>query len=430
MLALCLFGSMMVLFAISVPIAFSIGLAAAGTLWAMMPHVSLEVVVQRMFHGLNSFVLLAVPLFLLLGDLMEATKITDRLVEFARALVGWLRGGLGHVAIITNMIMAGISGSGTADAAATGVVLIPMMTKAGYSTPFSAALIGAAATIGPIIPPSIIMVVYASIANVSVGRLFLGGMIPGILMGVSLMAFTALRAHRSQLQVGEPLRARQLLHATSRAALVLVTPLIVIVGIIGGIFTATESAGVACVYALVLGLAVYRTVTLRKLPAIFAKTMMNSGKVMFVMATASVFSWILARGNVPAQIAQLPGLGEGAKSWMVLCVMNLLLLVLGCLMDSVAILLVFTPMIMPIAQQAGIDPVHLGVMMAVNLSIGLVTPPFGSAMFVLCGISGCRIPDFSRNAWPFILALVLVLALITYVPAVTLFLPNLIMGGS
>jgi tripartite ATP-independent transporter DctM subunit len=427
MLSVVLFGSMLVLFILNFPIAFGIGLAAATALLTM-PNVSLEVVVQRMFHGLNSFVILSAPLFLLLGELMEAAKITDRLIEFAQALVGRLRGGLGHVAIVTNMIMAGISGSGTADAAATGAVLVPTMVKSGYAVPFSAALIGAAATIGPIIPPSIIMVVYASIANVSVGRMFLGGVVPGILMGFFLMAMTAAMARRLNLPAGSRTSLGHVARATRQASLVIITPLIVIVGIVGGVFTATESAGVACVYALILGLGIYRTVSLKDLPGIFNRAVLTTGKVMFVVATASIFSWILARGQVPAQIARLPFFNENAKPWLILFALNILLMILGCLMESIAILIILTPMIMPIAAQAGIDPVHLGVVMSLNLSIGLITPPFGTIMFVLCGVSRCSIPEFSLAAWKFIVALIIVLALTTYIPPLVLFLPNLLMG--
>jgi C4-dicarboxylate transporter DctM subunit len=428
MLSAVLFGTMLVLFLLNVPIPFGLGVAASSALLTM-PHVSLEVVVQRMFYGLNSFIILCAPLFLLLGELMEAAKITDRLVEFAQALVGRFRGGVGHVAIVTNMIMAGISGSGTADAAATGVVCVPAMVKSGFSVPFSAALVGAAATIGPIIPPSIIMVIYASIANVSIGRMFLGGVVPGVLMGLFLMAATAVMARRLNIPRGEPASLSQMARATSRASLVLLTPLIVIVGIVGGVFTATESAGIACVYALVLGLGIFRTVAFTDLPGIFSRAVLTTGKVMFVVATASVFSWILARGGVPAQLARLPMFGETAPPWVILVAVNILLLILGCLMESIAILLVVTPMILPIASRAGIDLVHLGVVMSLNLSIGLITPPFGTVMFVLCGISRCSIVAFAREAWAFIAVLILVLLLATYIPALVLFLPNLLMGA-
>jgi C4-dicarboxylate transporter DctM subunit len=220
----------------------------------------------------------------------------------------------------------------------------------------------------------------------------------------------------------------EIVGATRKASLVLVAPFIVIAGIVGGLFTATESAGIACVYALVLGLGIYRTLGLRDLPPIFIRTMVTTGQVMFVLATASVFSWILARGGVPDQFARLPMFSDPTRPWLILIALNVLLLILGCLMDSLAILLIITPMILPIALRAGIDPVHLGVVMAVNLSIGLITPPFGSAMFVLMGISRCSMAEFTDEAWPYIAVLVGALLLMTYVPGLVLFLPNLLMG--
>ena len=427
MLTGVLFGSMLLLFALSVPIAFGVGLAGASAL-LLMPRVSFELIVQRMFHGLDSFLILSVPLFLLFGELMESARITERLVSFTVTLMGRLRGGLGHVTVATECVLSGVTGSGAGDAAALGSVLVPAMVSAGYRTPYAAALVGAASVLGPIIPPSIIMLVYASIANVSVGRMFLGGFGPGLVAAALLMVLTSVMARRRGMPAGRQASLGEVLRAAWRASLVLLAPFIVIAGIVGGLFTATESAGIACVYALVLGLGIYRTLTVKDLPPIFVRTMVTTGQVMFVLATASVFSWILARGNVPAQLAQLPFFSDASRPWVILAALNVLLLILGCLMDSLAVLLIITPMILPIATRAGIDPIHLGVVMAVNLSIGLITPPFGSAMFVLMGISRCSMAEFSREAWPYVLLLVAALLLMTYVPGVILFLPNLLMG--
>jgi tripartite ATP-independent transporter DctM subunit len=427
MLTGVLFGSMLLLFALSVPIAFGVGLAGASAL-LLMPRVSFELIVQRMFHGLDSFLILSVPLFLLFGELMESARITERLVTFTVTLMGRLRGGLGHVTVATECVLSGVTGSGAGDAAALGSVLVPAMVSAGYRTPYAAALVGAASVLGPIIPPSIIMLVYASIANVSVGRMFLGGFGPGLVAAALLMVLTSVMARRRGMPAGRQASLGEVLRAAWRASLVLLAPFIVIAGIVGGLFTATESAGIACVYALVLGLGIYRTLTVKDLPPIFVRTMVTTGQVMFVLATASVFSWILARGNVPAQLAQLPFFSDASRPWVILAALNVLLLILGCLMDSLAVLLIITPMILPIATRAGIDPIHLGVVMAVNLSIGLITPPFGSAMFVLMGISRCSMAEFSREAWPYVLLLVAALLLMTYVPGIILFLPNLLMG--
>jgi C4-dicarboxylate transporter DctM subunit len=324
--------------------------------------------------------------------------------------------------------MAGHSGSGTAAAAAPGAILGPAMPRAGYPVPFSAALVGAAATIGPIIPPSIVMVIYASITGVSVGRLFLGGIVPGLAMGLSLMVITATLARRRDFPRGGRVGFKGAVTATRRALLVIVTPLIVVAGIVGGVFTPTESAAIACLYALVLGVVVYRTVPLGALPEIFLRTAWTTGKVMFVFAAASIFSWILARGNVPAELGRLPILSDAENPALMLLALNLLLLGLGALMDAIAIIVIITPMFLPLALAAGIDPVHLGVIMAVNISIGLVTPPVGSILFVLCGLTGTTVPQLTREIWVFVIALLLPLLLITYNPALVLFLPNLLMG--
>lgn len=429
MLILTLFGSMLLLFLLNVPIAFSVGLAAAASLLTM-PNVSLEVIVQRMFYGLNSFLILSVPLFLLFGDLMESAKITDRLVAFTLSLIGRLRGGLGHVTVATECVLSGVTGSGAGDAAALGSILVPAMVNAGYGTSYAAAIVGAASVLGPIIPPSIIMLVYAAIANVSVGRIFLGGVGPGVLTAGLLMLLTSIVARQRNIPPGQRSNLREMWQATRRASLVLLAPFIVISGIVGGLFTATESAGIACLYALALGLFVYKTLSLRDLPAVFTRTFLTTGRVMFILATASVFSWILARGNVPAQFAQLPFFRDPSKPWLILLALNVLLLILGCLMDSLAILLIITPMILPITTAAGIDAVHLGVVMTINLSIGLITPPFGSAMFVLIGISRCSMLDFAREVWPYVFILVVALLAMTYIPSIVLFLPNLLMGPS
>ena len=273
------------------------------------------------------------------------------------------------------------------------------------------------------------MLVYASIANVSVARMFLGGFGPGLVAAALLMVMTSVMARRRGMPAGRHASLGEVLRAARRASLVLLAPFIVIAGIVGGLFTATESAGIACVYALVLGLGIYRTLTVKDLPPIFIRTIVTTGQVMFVLATASVFSWILARGNVPAQFAQLPFFSDASRPWLVLAALNVLLLILGCL-DGLAGRAPHHHADDPARSRlrAGIDPVHLGVVMAINLSIGLITPPFGSAMFVLMGISRCSMAEFTREAWPYVALLVAALLLMTYVPGLVLFLPNLLMG--
>jgi tripartite ATP-independent transporter DctM subunit len=428
MVAAVLFGTMLLLFALSVPIPAALAFAAMAAIQTF-GHVNFGVLIQRMFFGLDVFVILAVPLFIFLGELMLAAKITDRLVEFTQAFVGRLPGGLGQVAVVSNMLMAGISGSGTADAAATGVVLVPAMTRAGYGRGLAAALVGAAATIGPIFPPSIIMIVYASVAGVSIARMFVAGLLPGLLMGVALMVLIAVIARRQKIGVdGPPLSIRTMATATWRALLVLVMPMLVIGGILGGVFTPTESASVACIYGLFLALAIFRTVRLPDLPRLFGNAALTTGKVMFVLATASAFSWILARADAPRQLAELPIFSSHAAPWLIMTGLDVLMLLLGCVMEAIPILLIIVPMILPVAVKAGIDPIYLGVVMAANLSIGLVTPLIGSVTFVMCGISRVPLLEFGRQSLPFMAVLIIGLLVITYVPAIALFLPNLLLG--
>ncbi len=424
---LVLFGSLFLLMAIAMPVAFAVGLAAAAAL-TVLPRVNFEVIVSRMFSGIDSFLIVSILLFLLLGEIMEQARITDRLVAFAQALVGRWRGGLVHTAIVTNMAMSGVSGSGAADAAATGATLIPAMKQAGYPGPFSAAIIGAASTIGPVIPPSILMVVYASIANVSVGRMFLAGIVPGLLMGLSLMLFTAIAVRRGRLRGIAQATEVSLARSTRLALPVLIAPLIIVAGIVGGVFTATESAAIACLYALLLGMVLYRTIRMKDLGSIFVRTSIVSAKVMFIVATASVFSWILARAGVADQIATLPFFDQGTSPWVILLALNVILFVLGMPMDSLPILLIITPMILPIALSAGIDPIHLGIVMTVNLSLGLASPPFGTSMFVLTGIARCTLLQFAREVWQPLIALLIVLLLISQFPWLSLALPNWLMG--
>ena len=427
MIAAVLFGTLLVLLALGVPIAFAMGITGFAAI-QLLPRAGSEVIAQRMFNGLDSFLILAVPLFLFLGEVMERSKITDRLVAFAESLVGRFRGGLAHVSIVTNAIMADITGSGTADAAATGTVLIPAMRRAGYPLPFAASLVGSAATLGPVFPPSITMVIYGSIANVSVGRLFLGGFIPGMIMMLWLMTIAAVISRRRSLPKGHAANLCEIAAATRRAILVLMTPVILVLGIVFGVFTPTESAAIGSIYALFLGIGVYRTLPWRDLLDVIRRSAWTTGRLMFILATASVFSWILARADVPGQIAQIPIFADPGHPWKLLLAINVLLLILGPMIEAIPTQVIVTPMILPLAIRAGIDPVHLGVVMAMNVSISLIMPPLGPILLVMCGLTGISIVQFLREAWVFIVALFVPLLLLTYVPQLVLFLPNLLLG--
>jgi C4-dicarboxylate transporter DctM subunit len=416
---------MLLLFALGTPIAWSMAFAASVYL-AFGLHVPLQAMVQRMIGGLDSFPLLAIPFFILAGNLMNTGGITDRLVTFSRVLVGHIAGGLAHVVVIANMIMAGMSGSGAADAAGTGAVLIPAMKKAGYSTPFAAAIVGAAATIGPIIPPSIPFVIYGSIASASIGRLLLGGAIPGVVMGTCLMIFVYFIARRRGYPAGRRATGAELVRATLRALPPLGMPAIILGGIVGGVMTPTEAAVGGAVYAFVLGFLVYREIKPADLPRIVVETSIATACIAIIIAAAQPFGWVFAYEQVPASLVaffqelKLP-------PWQLLLVINITVLVTGCFMESIAILVIATPVLMPLLASAGIDLVHFGVIFVLNIMIGTITPPVGMIMYVVCALGKISIAEFSREIWPFFIALVIALLLVTYVPGLAMWLPNLLL---
>lgn len=424
-MTLILFAAMLVLFVLGMPVAFVLG-ASAAVAMVLDGRLPLATVPQKMAAGVDNFPLLAIPFFIMAGSLMNTGGMTKRLVEFASTLVGHITGGLAHVVIVANMVMAGMSGSAVADASGTGNILIPAMVRAGYSSRYAAAITAAASTIGPIIPPSIGMVIYGSIAEVSVGRLFIGGVIPGILMGLYLMAVTYLIARRR----GYGRRARAALaevwQAFRRAILPLGMPVIILGGIFGGLFTPTEAAVVASVYALAVGVAL-RELRWPDLARVGRETVFMTATVLFIVATSSVGGWLLAYEQVPADVAVWFS-SLTTDPLIVLIILNVVFLVLGFFVDSIPIMIVMVPVLLPLLKQFGLDPVHFGVMMMLNLMIGLVTPPVGMAMYVACAIAKVSIADFTRECWPMIGALLIVLALITVFPSLVLVLPNLLMG--
>jgi tripartite ATP-independent transporter DctM subunit len=381
----------------------------------------------RMYSGTTSFTLLAIPFFILAGNLMNTGGMTQRLVHFAQCLVGHIRGGLGHVTVITNMIMAGMSGSAVADATGTGVVLIPAMEKAGYPRAFSAALVGSASTIGPIIPPSIPFVIFGSITGTSVGRLFLGGFLPGVLMGIVLMITVAILSKRRGYRREERASRRELLIAAFQATPAWGAPIIIIGGILAGIFTPTEAAVAASLYALILGMLVYKEIKVADLPRILWETVQNTTQVMFIIAAAGIFGFLLIRQQVPMTLV------EGLMSltttpWVVLLIINVILLILGCFMEAIAIMLLTIPVFMPLIGRVGVDPVHFGVVLTLNLMIGLLTPPVGMCLYAVSSVSKVPLWPLAKELWPYIVALTVCLGLVTYVPNLVLWIPNLVMG--
>jgi C4-dicarboxylate transporter DctM subunit len=415
---------MIAFFATGMPVAFAMGVASLvyvlvqGTL----PLISIP---QRMLNGADNFPLLAIPFFMLAGSLMDNGGVTRRLVNFSSALVGHITGGLAHVVVVANMIMAGMSGSAVADASGTGSILIPSMQRKGYPADFAAAIVGAAATIGPIIPPSIPMVIFASIANVSTARLFVGGVIPGILMGLYLMVVAYVVAKRRGYGREVRRSPRELWQAFREAIPPLLAPVIIMGGILGGVFTPTEAAVVTTVYAFFLGLW-YRELHLRDLPRILTNVLVTTAVVMFIVAGSSLMGWLLAIEQVP-QTLMSGFLSISTNKWVILAILNIFLLVLGCLMDSIPILIILVPVLSPLVMRLGIDPIHFGVVMVLNLMIGLLTPPVGMLMYVVCSIAKVSIKDFTRECWPMMLALGAVLVMITFYPPLVVWLPNLLL---
>jgi tripartite ATP-independent transporter DctM subunit len=422
---LWMFVMMLLFFAAGVPVGWSMALAATAYMGLATP-IPLQAIAQRIVGGVDSFPLLAIPFFILAGNLMNTGGITDRLVSFSKVLVGHIMGGLAHVVVVTNMIMAGMSGSGVADAAGSGAVLIPAMHRAGYGIPFAAAIVGAAGTIGPIIPPSIPFVVFGSMANVSIGRLLLAGAVPGVLMGIVLMIFAATISKRRGYPKDRKSTWGELGWATLRAIPPIGMPVIILGGIIGGVMTPTESAAAGATYAFILGTFVYREIELKDLLGIIQESTLGTAAVMIIMAAASPFAFMLTLAQAPQAVMGFFQAWQ-LSQWQVLLVLNIIILILGCFLEGMAILIMATPVLMPLVAAAAIDPVHFGVIFVINIMIGTVTPPVGTIMYVVCALGRISISEFAREIWPFLIALIIALFLVTYVPLLSLWLPNVLM---
>jgi C4-dicarboxylate transporter DctM subunit len=420
-----LFLIMLVLFAVAMPVAWSMAIAS-GLYMLLGPKIPLQGLVQRMIGGIDTFPLLAIPFFILAGNLMNTGGITERLVRFSKSLVGHIRGGLAHVVVVTNMIMAGMSGSGIADAAGSGAVLIPAMKRAGYGVPFAAAVVGAAGTIGPIIPPSIPFVIYGSLANTSIGRLLLAGAVPGVLMGILLMIFVYVIAKRRNYPAEAQASRSELLQATLHAIPPMGMPIIILGGIIGGVMTPTEAACAGAAYAFVLGFFVYGELQLRDFPKIITESVAGTAAVAIIIAAAQPMGWILTYQQAPMKVLALFQDAQFSKA-MLLLIINVIMLILGCFLEGLAVMVMAVPVLMPLLRQAGIDPLHFGVLFVLNIMIGTVTPPVGTIMYVVCALGKISIGEFAREAWPFILALTICLFIVTYVPILSTWLPDLLM---
>ncbi|MEA4876978.1 MAG: TRAP transporter large permease [Aminobacterium sp.] len=412
------------IFLVGIPISFSLGFVTlVGLFGTSLP---LEVIVQRMFTGVDNFAFIAIPLFILAGDLMAAGGISKRLTAFSESLVGHWPGGLGMVTIVASMIFAAVTGSAIAATAAIGGILIAEMVKKNYSPAYSAALVATAGSIGPIIPPSIPLVVYGVIVSASIAKLFMGGIVPGLLMGAFLMLsnwiISKKRGYQGQSKKATAAERRA---GLKDAILALFMPIIIIGGIIGGIFTPTESAAVAVAYALFVGGLVYKELSWKKIWQAFVNAAIMNGIILTVLMTANLFIWFMTVKMVPQEVASaLMSLVH--SKWAALFVINIVLLIAGTFIDTTSALTIFVPLFLPVVKAFNIDLIHFGVVVAVNLTIGMCTPPLGVCIFVACGIAKISIREMIKDLCILLIPLLILLALITYVPATITWLPELL----
>lgn len=399
----------------------------ASTIYLLLAGLDLGTAAEQILNGLfNSYVLIAIPLFILAADLMNVGSLTDKLLRFCLVLVGRFRGGLGHVNVVANMIFAGMSGSAIADAVGIGKIIVGMMAKDGrYPVAYAAAITAAAAVIGPIIPPSIPMVVYALVSDASIGYLFLGGVAPGILLGIGFMIANSIMARRRGFPIEEPVPLREIPKITINAFPALLLPIILLFGIYGGVMTPTEGAAVAAFYALFAATVIYRAVTWQQV----YEALLSSGKattsIGMLIAGAFAFNYVVTIERVPDSLAQMMAHWDFSRAGFLLAV-NVLLLILGCLLEGTTILLIVVPIFIPTAKALGIDLVHFGVVVVVNIMIGLVTPPYGLLLFVLANLTKTPLANIVKEAIPFIAMAILVLAIITAIPETVLWLPRLV----
>lgn len=422
MMAMLLFVSFIILIFIGVPVAFSLGISSL--IYLIVADIPLTIIPQKMFGGLNSFVLLCIPGFILAGNLMNAGGITDRIINFANNCVGHIRGGLGLANVGSSMGFAGISGTALADTASIGAVLIPAMKKEGYGAGFSAAVTASSSTVGPIIPPSLPMIIVGTLASVSIGDLFLAGALPGILLGFGLMIPTYIISVKRNYPKGERKSFREIWKSFTGAFWALFMTIIILFGILGGYFTPTEASIIAVLYAFVIGIFVYKELPLRKIPEIMLSSMTSTASIMLLVGFANLFGWIMVSEQIPGLVADAI-LSISSNPIVVILLINLLLLFVGTFMETIAALVILFPVLLPVAVSVGMDPVQFGVMMVLNLVIGLVTPPVGVCLFVASQIGKVSIGKTTRELVPFLGVSLAILLLVAFVPQVTLFLPSL-----
>lgn len=418
------FLSLIVMMLLGVPVAFSLGIASAG--YMLATGTSLAMIAQRMVNGANSFTMLAIPFFFMAGELMNISGVTDKIIELAKALVGHMKGGLAQVNIVASVFFAGVSGSATADTAALGSSLIPAMVKEGYDLDFSAAITVASSCVGPIIPPSITLVLYGILTGTDVGRLLIAGVIPGLVVAATQMVYTHFYSIKMDYPSYPKATPKEMGHAVFKGFSALVMPIIIIGGTMSGVFTPTESAAIAVLYGIIIGFFVYRNITLPSFFESLKKVGVNSMNNMLILAAASCFSWVLTMSKAPDMLVKAM-LGISSSRIVLTLLILALLIFIGFFMQASQALVVLAPILLPVAQAVGIDPVHFGLIMVVTLTFGGCTPPVGSMLFVVNSITKMGFARLTKAMIPLYLPLIISILIITFIPQVSLFLPNLVM---
>ncbi|KUO48748.1 MAG: hypothetical protein APF76_17845 [Desulfitibacter sp. BRH_c19] len=417
---------MMILFAFNIPVAFAILFTAVCAILFGGGY-DPSILSQRVIAGTNSFVLLTVPFFLLTGLLMNTGGITHRIFRFAKALVGHIRGGLGHVNIVASIIFSGMSGAAQADAAGLGQIEIEGMKEEGYDVGFSAAVTAASSTIGPIIPPSISMVVYGSMGGVSIGALLLAGIIPGLLMGALMMMVVYMISKKRNYPVGKRASLKELTASFKDAIWALLAPVILVGGIFSGNFTPTEAGAICAVYSFIVSTFIYKELKFKDIPLIFSQLVVSNAGIMLIIGAASSLGYVLTMEGVPQSLAHWLTSISDAK-WVILLVLNGALLIVGMFLEGIAVLTIMIPILKPLAMNLDINLVHFGVMVVLNLMIGTLTPPLGVVSYIISSIAKISIVELMKDLWPFLIALLVALLLITFIPQISLFLPNLLLN--
>lgn len=415
--------TLLALVLLGMPIGFSLGIVALILL--LLNQALLDIIPVVMFDGVFSFPLVAIPLFMVAGELMNACDLSRRLINFASSIVGFIRGGLAHVTVVTSMFFAEISGSATADAAALGKILIPEMKKKGYPKGFAAALVSCAATMAILIPPSLPIIFYGVIAGVSITELFMAGIIPGLLVGFSLMIISYIFARKNNFTVEQEFSFKHVVKSFKEAFWALLMPVIILGGILGGIFTATEAAVVAVLAALVIGAFIYRELDFKKIPDILVDAANQSAIVMIIIATSKLVGWFLTSEQVPQELAiAITSITE--NQFAILAILNLFVLIIGMLFHASAAIIMLVPIFMPLITEVGIDPIHFGIILTMNLAIGQQTPPVASVLLTTCSVGNVSLASTLVYLKYFLAAMLVILALVTYIPTISLWIPNIL----